>query len=273
MSDSPSPRPVHVSDLSDDADREVRIEQILVRGLDHYVAGQYERAINVWTRVVFLDRRHDRARAYIERARAALAERQRRSEECLYDGVTAYNAGDIDTARDLLTRALEQGSDGAEVFLARLNRVGATSLPTHIDTGGRTDVGPAMNRHIFRAGHPRRWTIVALCAACVAGAIIVSGLRGGIGLSESRMPAASSRAQSVSAEPLPVILPSEVAVGRARTLRADGRLRDALRELEDIRLADPSRAEANRLRAEIQEAIFVAAGMSPTFPIGEGERP
>ena len=45
-----------------DAERATRIEELLVSGLDHYFAEEYEQAINVWTRVVFLDREHGRAR-------------------------------------------------------------------------------------------------------------------------------------------------------------------------------------------------------------------
>src|ERR1700752_3498273 len=91
-----------------EGDREARIEQLLLSGLDHYFAGHYEQAINVWTRVVFLERGHSRARAYIERARSAMAERQRESEELLHRGVAAYNAGDVEGARDLLTRAVDE---------------------------------------------------------------------------------------------------------------------------------------------------------------------
>ena len=68
----------------DRADREALIEQLLLAGLDHYFDGSYEQAVNVWTRVAFLERGHGRARAYIERARGALAERQRESEELLH---------------------------------------------------------------------------------------------------------------------------------------------------------------------------------------------
>src|SRR4051812_23821214 len=57
------------------AEREAKIEQLLLAGLDHYFAGHYDQAINVWTRALFLDRSHARARAYIERARSAQAER------------------------------------------------------------------------------------------------------------------------------------------------------------------------------------------------------
>ena len=50
-------------------DRDAKIEQLLLVGLDHYFAARYELAINVWTRALFLDRSHPRARAYIESAR------------------------------------------------------------------------------------------------------------------------------------------------------------------------------------------------------------
>src|SRR5512145_2891367 len=84
-----------------EADREAVIEKLLVAGLDHYFEGRYEQAVHVWTRVVFLERGHGRARAYIERARGALAERQRQSEELVHRGIAAYHAGDLEKARDL----------------------------------------------------------------------------------------------------------------------------------------------------------------------------
>ena len=64
---------------------ESRIEELLLAGLDHYFSGQHELAISVWTRVLFLDRSHARARAYIERARGAIAERQREGRRAAAD--------------------------------------------------------------------------------------------------------------------------------------------------------------------------------------------
>src|SRR5687768_7984165 len=104
-----------------DADREALIEKLLLAGLDHYFEGRYEQAVNVWTRVAFLERGHGRARAYIERARGALAEQQRESEELLHTGIEAYGAGDLAGARELLTRAVANGSsETALLFLQRL---------------------------------------------------------------------------------------------------------------------------------------------------------
>src|SRR4051794_13103734 len=73
-----------------------KIEELLLAGLDHYFASRYEQAINVWTRALFFDRGHARAHAYIERARSALAERQRESEELLQNGLAAFGRGDAD---------------------------------------------------------------------------------------------------------------------------------------------------------------------------------
>src|SRR5262249_57563227 len=76
--------------LRDHESSESRIEELLLAGLDHYFNGQHELAISVWTRVLFLDRSHARARAYIERARTAIAERQREGDELLHAGLAAF---------------------------------------------------------------------------------------------------------------------------------------------------------------------------------------
>src|SRR6476659_8553556 len=97
-------------DAAPDADRDAKIEQLLLAGLDHYFAAHYELAINVWTRALFFDRSHARARAYIDRARSALAERQRESEELLQNGVAAFTRGEGDEARRLMQAAIERGA-------------------------------------------------------------------------------------------------------------------------------------------------------------------
>src|SRR5471030_1074103 len=120
----------HRSDAHDaGSDRDAKIEQLLLVGLDHYFAARYELAINVWTRALFLDRSHARARAYIERARSALAERLRESEEILHKGVAAFERGDGDEARRLIEAAIGQGapSDEALAVLDRLDRLEQSS--------------------------------------------------------------------------------------------------------------------------------------------------
>src|SRR3954470_14121857 len=113
------------------SDRDAKIEQLLLVGLDHYFAARYELAINVWTRALFLDRSHARARAYIDRARSALAERQRESEELLQNGVAAFQRGEGDEARRLLQAAIGGGAPSGEglAVLDRLNRLETTATP------------------------------------------------------------------------------------------------------------------------------------------------
>ena len=261
MSDSLSTHPVRASEVPGDADREARIEQLLLSGLDHYFAGRYERAISVWTRVIFLERHHDRARAYIERARSALAERHREVDELLHTGVSAYNAGQIERARELLTQAVERGNDTADVFLGRLNRVGTT-------TGGadlRMDPLPA--RSMLRPRRAplsprRRGRVAAALLALVVGVtMLLGGLPIGTWLSDLQVAAPVPLTDPPVDDPLPVVRASDTALVRARVLRSGGHLRDALRALDRVGGADPSRAEADRLRADIQRDLLRAAGM------------
>src|SRR5947207_3151171 len=128
-------------DGASDADRDAKIEQLLLSGLDHYFAAQYEQAINIWTRALFLDRSHARARAYIDRARSALAERQRQSEELLQTGVAAFHRGDAEEARRLLQAAIDAGApaEDALAFHERLNRLDSVrTRPSRSLRGGRS---------------------------------------------------------------------------------------------------------------------------------------
>jgi hypothetical protein len=272
MSDPMSTNPVRAAEPRDEADREARIEELLLSGLDHYFGGQYERAISVWTRIVFLDRHHDRARAYIERARSALAERQRESDECLHDGVVAYNAGEIDRARELLTRALEHGSDAAGVFLDRLNRVGPVGPTPDAHAESKPPRAAAGRRRMPLAPRRRDWVAAGLAALVVA-AMMLSGLPIGTWLSELEVAAPAGALQPIVDEPLPIVRASEAALLRARTLHADGQLHDALRALDRIGVGDPVRADADRLRADIQRDLFAVAGVPIAAAPEGGGRP
>src|SRR5688572_27050573 len=122
MSEPQRPERVRAAGEVPERDRDGRVEELLLTGLDHYFAGRYVLAINVWTRVLFLDHRHARARAYIERARGAIAERQREGDELVHSGAAAFDRGDVNQARQLLSAALERGA-ASEEALALLNRL------------------------------------------------------------------------------------------------------------------------------------------------------
>lgn len=265
MSDS---LPARQGGASADVDRDARIEQLLLSGLDEYFAGNYQQAINIWTRVVFLERGHNRARAYIERARSALAEQQRECEELVHTGIDAYNAGDIVTARDLLTKAVDQGgaNDAALIFLDRLNRMSSAAtlaLPRGA-TSGRSTTEIAAPPQARRASG---WLPTIFVSVVVAAAVLTGTLSL---VSWFTDPAASPAAapERTPPEPLPVVRPSEIVLARARSLYSDGHLRDALRTLQRIDSADPVRPEADRLRADVQRALLEAATGTPQRRFG-----
>lgn len=136
--------------------RDQRIEQLLLAGLDRYFAGELERAIQVWSRVFFLDRGHARARAYIDRARGAIAERQREAEARAHRA-DAHGHGASPAGLDAgLPAALPSELMDAEisrtVAAAAGSVIAAAHAPTTIDAvygsgarlaRARTDVGAA----------------------------------------------------------------------------------------------------------------------------------
>ena len=258
----PDPGPLN------EADRAARIEQLLLSGLDHYFAGNYEEAINVWTRVAFLERGHGRARAYIERARSALAERQRESEESLHQGIEAYQAGDLQQARDLLTRAVEQGStnETALVFLQRIGRLDAVTSPPRERAAMKTR---PVRRHPM-VGRTRRsdWLATGAASVVITALILLGALRTASWLRES--PVVVRTGDAASRDPLPIVRAGERRIDRAQALRDSGRLRDALRELDVIELGDPLRPEADRLRSEIQHVLLSTAS---TTGVAKGDQP
>src|SRR5262252_8254886 len=145
MSDPLRHEPTRAHEPVSEADREAKIEQLLLAGLDHYFTGQYDQAINVWTRALFLDRSHARARAYIDRARTALAERQRLAEEMLETSRELLEQGQTDAARHLLSEAVAKSGEDerALVIRAKLERLEQLARTHTVPATQRPQTGPA----------------------------------------------------------------------------------------------------------------------------------
>lgn len=257
---------------SSDADREGKIEQLLLVGLEHYFAAEYDQAINLWTRALFLDRGHARARAYIERARSAQAERQRESEELLQRGVAAFHQGQAEEARRLLRDAMDQGAPPEEALaiLERINRLAQVAPPLSPPSARRGDV---LQRLAHYAPPPSRaaWlTIAMLVLVMVVAAAFASGaFRAGVGPMMNRPGPAGALPTRLSIEegpPLP--RRGETALARAQALVQSGHFRDALAALDSIRPTDPQHGDADRLRTDIQKQLIgLLATPAATGPI------
>jgi hypothetical protein len=257
-----------------DRDRDARVEELLLTGLDHYFSGQHDLAVNVWTRVLFLDRGHARARAYIERARSAIAERQREGEELLHTGVAAFQRGDQTAARALLKSAMDRGAGGEEAMalLQRLDRL--ETAPLHVEPARRT-AGTGRELPVFTAEHASGSKLVWVVAGVVGGVVLAAlalttlGDQGAewLGLAREARGKIPARAE----EPLPVPTASELSLSRARALRARGHLREALAALEPIGYGDRLQDEANALRARIQQDLLAASRASRRSPGPPGQ--
>ena len=268
------------------AEREAKIEQLLLAGLDRYFAAQYDQAITVWTRALFLDRSHARARAYIERARTAQAERQRESEALLHDGADAVRRGDSSEARRLLDAAVARGgpSDAGLALLDRVERLEHHLAPALADTDDLSE--PRLTLEASPPSPRARLEWLALIALVL---IIVAAVTSATGTTRQQWGALVERSLSRRSDAAgvtvsavsrdltpPVPRRGELALGRARALISSGKLRDALVLLESVRLTDPERSEADRLRGDVQRQL-IAIGPLPTAlsasPGAEGRLP
>jgi hypothetical protein len=164
----------------------------------------------------------------------------------------------MDAARLLLTRAIEEGgpTDIALAFLQRLNRFDAAADRAQSATS-RAGVSrpPAVV-----PGTETRWLRTILVSAAIATSLLLLTFPVASWIAE--LPLAPSRIEAVRPEPLPVVRTSEMLLARARGLYLAGKLKDALAQLDRIGTSDPVRADADRLRANVQRDLLAAAGLS-----------
>ena len=253
-----------------DAERDAKIESLLLAGLDQYFAADYAQAIDIWTRALFLDRGHARARAYIERARSAMAEEQRESEELLHKGIAAFERGEIEAARELLNAAVRRGGahDVALAFLTRIDRISAAApvpqTPSAVPARRpfRTQSAPSSRKRFPWAGAALLIALLLIAMGVVAASwdelrVMVPVLR-----NDAHGDLAPAKA---ALEPLLVPRSAETAMARARALHSAGRLYDALRAVELVRPTDPLRPDADRLKAAIQLDLlaYQTSGAAP----------
>ena len=170
----------------------------------------------------------------------------------------------MERARDLLTRAVDQGapSDQALVLLGRMEQLEGTGFDLPLQRRrlparrlADEPVAPPQSR----IGH---WVAAGVALAAVSAAVYFGAAPALSWLVDVRADARSI--PRTPPEPLPIVRTSDTLLDRARELYAGGHLRDALRLLDGIGIADSVRPEADRLRTDIQRVLLatVPAGAS-----------
>jgi tetratricopeptide (TPR) repeat protein len=255
-------------------ERDAKIEQLLLSGLDHYFDGEYDQAINVWTRALFLDRGHARARAYIERARSALAEQQRESEELLQRGLAAFDRGASAEARRLLEAAIMRGAprDEALSVLDRIHRLDPADAAVLTSDDAPDDRPRRRSPSVARTLQVAAWIVLA--ASVVVAAFVSAGTipLDWLWLRTQQPQAAAPQVAPAPADAGPTVpRRGERALNRARVLAQNGHLRDALTNLAQVTITDEEKIDADRLRADIQRQLIAleqASGDNPAPPAG-----
>ena len=274
------------------SDRHALIEQLLLAGLDHYFVGEYEHAIHVWTRVFFLDRGHARARAYIERARCALAERQREAEARVAEDPMTFGAGGLafSTGGSLGASMAAEVVDvpyappNAPPQPSPLSQVGTLAQPRRLSrrdlwrgtpepatvavperpsvtTASRTPGARLLRTHVL---------LVTLATVLLCSAAYVVVARDRLATWWTLVDAPAATAPLVKSEPLPVPRPSEIILTRAKLLYARGHLHAAVQELSAVGADDPLRRDADALLVDIERALLEAAGLRTASPSRTG---
>jgi hypothetical protein len=277
MSSSDAIRRSATDSGSTPSDRAALIEQLLLAGLDHYFSGDYEQAIHVWTRVFFLDRGHARARAYIERARGALGERQREAEaQGLEDGGAAVGLGATAVAARVVTvpsRSMTIGMIGESATARalvprRFSRRDLLLGSSEVLIDDTLDAGTiAQDLKETKADAPAGTRLLTHIVLVTLATVLLCGAAYLV-VDRDRLATWWRTSDLETNRPIltpePLILPraSEQALARAHVLYQKGRLREAMQALAPIRVDDPMRHDADVLLVDIERALLEGAGLT-----------
>ncbi|MFP5245237.1 MAG: tetratricopeptide repeat protein [Thermoanaerobaculia bacterium] len=115
------------------ADDQKKIDQYLADGDRAFAAGDYQQAIDLWSRIFLIDVTNDDASERIERAKAKRRELEQKIEPLLASGVAAFDKGDAAKAKADLSEVLrlDPQNPTAQDYLDRLAEIPAPSTASN----------------------------------------------------------------------------------------------------------------------------------------------
>jgi tetratricopeptide (TPR) repeat protein len=122
-----------------------KIEQYLADGDRAAVAGNYQQAIDLWSRIFLIDVTNDEASTRIENAKAKRRESEAKVEALLAAGEKAFNTHENDTAREKFNEALrlDPGNLTAHEFLEKITAAAPAPFETPFSATSKRNEAPA----------------------------------------------------------------------------------------------------------------------------------
>jgi len=129
-------------------DDQRKIEQYLADGDRAANAGNYQQAIDLWSRIFLIDVTNDEASSRIENAKAKRRENDAKVEALLAAGEKSFNAGEHKTARDQFEEALrlDPGNLVAHEFIERITAAAPAPFETPFSAPAKPSETPAPKR-------------------------------------------------------------------------------------------------------------------------------
>lgn len=117
--------------VSTSTDDQSKIRQYLSDGDRAFSGGDYQQAIDLWSRIFLIDVTNEEASDRIERAKLKRRELEQKIEPLLTSGVTAFERGDRTQAQKDFSEVLrlDPGHSGAQDYLNRLSETAVESRP------------------------------------------------------------------------------------------------------------------------------------------------
>jgi tetratricopeptide (TPR) repeat protein len=239
-----------------------KLLDLLRQGEELYSDGQYQQAIHVWTRILFIDRGNAEARGFIDKAKQALAELQRKLEA---EVATSKAEAGAPPATDLppepapVTEPVPPANETEAAPLPAAPSTTAPSAKTVVIRVRRARSRAVSNASARRAGSSSGMALFLLGVLVLfAGSAVFlrsnweSIVSDGPFGRESRLQAAA-----LSDRPVPVVPDlSELHYFRGERLFAEGRYREALAELRLVDRGSKVMADTRSLVLRIEDRLL-----------------
>jgi tetratricopeptide (TPR) repeat protein len=256
-------------------DDQKKIEGYLSEGDHAFDGGDYQGAIDLWSRIFLIDVTNDQASERIERAKAKRRESEQRLEAVLSTATAAFARGDRAAAREKFTEVLQIDPNNATArdYLDRMSSEPAAAetfapppdekfdvfaddmgLPSEVITPPEPDEIPAATPPPPRKAGPAKAPAAAGKKAplgLIAGVLAIVVLAAGGWFAWKRL------ASQPAADPVQ----TQAALTRATTLAQQGQYDQAIAILQNIKPGDPEHDRALVMIAELQQKKATAAQM------------